>query len=130
VILVDTHVWLWFHGDPTRLGRAARERLQDPGTPLVVSAASAWEIAVKVGIGKLRLGQPLLSWWQTRLASARATELAVSAAHAAALEGLPPVHRDPFDRLLVAQANLEGLTLMTGDDVVLRYPGVFFDARS
>ena len=128
-MLVDTHVWLWLHGDPGRLGPLAQVLLADPANRLVVSAVSAWEISIKVGLGKLHLGLPVATWWRTRLASAHATELPITGEHAAAVDGLPNIHRDPFDRLLVAQANLEGLTLITADDAVLAYPGVFVDAR-
>ncbi len=128
-MLVDTHVWLWMHGSPERLGPLATALLRDPGTPLHVSAASAWELAIKASIGKLQLGQPVATWWRTRLASMQAVEIAVTGEHAAAVEALPPIHKDPFDRLLVVQANLAGLPLMTADDAVLAYPGVFVDAR-
>ena len=129
MILVDTHVWLWMHGDPDRLGPQATRTLTDPANQLWVSAASAWELGIKSALGKLRLGQPVSTWWPSRLNLSRASELAVTGAHGAAVEALPNLHRDPFDRILVAQANLEGLLLATADDQVLAYPGRFLDAR-
>lgn len=127
--LVDTHVWLWMHAEPTRLGSRTRALLGDPTNPLFVSVASAWEIAIKSALGKLALGMPAASWWSSRLVAVGALELAVAGEHACAVEALPPLHRDPFDRLLVAQANCVGLQLVTADDVVLAYPGRFVDAR-
>ncbi|MBX2799557.1 MAG: type II toxin-antitoxin system VapC family toxin [Myxococcales bacterium] len=129
MLLVDTHVWLWMHGEPDRLGALARAQLVDPGVTLFVSAASAWELGIKTALGKLRLGQPVATWWPTRLHASRARELPVTGSHGAAVEALPMLHRDPFDRLLVVQANLEGLTLVTADERVMAYPGRFLDAR-
>ena len=105
--LLDTHVLLWAAGVPERLPAAARTLIEDPATELVYSA----DFSVDPRL--LRRG----------LLEHGYTELAVTGAHAVAVDTLPPIHKDPFDRLLVAQAQIEGITLVTADEVVGRYPG-------
>lgn len=110
-LLLDTHALLWWlGGDP--VSPDARDRIADPATLVVVSAASAWEIAIKRAMGKLRLDGSVA----VLVAGAAFTPLPVSFAHAERAGALPPHHRDPFDRLLVAQAQLEGLALVTRDE--------------
>ena len=120
--LLDTHVLLWAAGVPERLPAAARTLIEDPATELVYSAASLWEVALKSGSGRADFSvDPRLL--RRGLLEHGYTELAVTGAHAVAVDTLPPIHKDPFDRLLVAQAQIEGITLVTADEVVGRYPG-------
>ncbi len=121
-LLIDTHLLLWAAGEPGRLGRAARLLLNDRGNELLFSAASLWEIVIKRALERedfrvdprvLRRGLLDNGW----------LELPVTSQHAIAFESLPPLHRDPFDRILLAQAYVEGITLLTADPQVARYPG-------
>ena len=121
-LLLDTHVLLWAAGEPERLPRSTLEMLEDPAVAVTFSAASIWEVAIKNDLGHpdfsvdprvLRRG----------LLEHGYVELPVTGAHAAAVDVLPDIHRDPFDRLLIAQAHAEGLTLLTADSVIGRYPG-------
>ena len=121
-LLVDTHVFLWWRGDDPRLGKAERQAIRDGQNDVFLSAASIWEIAIKHFLGRLEIPEP---------ASAAAVrlgfeQLAISFAHAEATALLPRLHRDPFDRMLVAQARAEGLTLVTSDPLIRAYPGVAF----
>lgn len=121
-LLVDTHLLLWAAGASARLPAEARALLEDRLNTPVFSAASLWEVTIKAGLGRpdfhvepslLRRGL-LDNGWQ---------ELAVSSAHAIAVAQLPPLHRDPFDRLLLAQATVEGMLLLTADAALAEYPG-------
>ena len=120
-ILLDTHVLLWAAGEPNRLPKAARALLNDPQNEPVFSAASLWEIAIKCGLGRsdFQVDARLL---RRGLLDNGYLELPVTSEHAVAIDGLPPIHKDPFDRLLVAQSMIEGITLLTVDPVVARYP--------
>jgi PIN domain nuclease of toxin-antitoxin system len=120
--LLDTHVPLWAAGMPERLSARAVALLNDRENRLFFSAASLWEIAIKRGLGRADFqidGRVL----RRGLLDNGYSELAISSVHAAATEGLPGLHKDPFDRLLVAQAAVEGITLLTADALVVRYPG-------
>ncbi len=119
-LLLDTHVFLWLQTEPERLGPAL-STISDPGNELLLSAASSWEIAIKHGLGRLDLPEPPASYVPDRMARMGATPLAVEHPHVLTVADLPPVHRDPFDRLLVAQARLLGLGLVTADPVFARY---------
>jgi len=121
-LLLDTHVLLRAAGLPHRLPADVLLLLQDPDTELVYSAASLWEVAIKSDRGRadFRADPRLL---RRGLNENGYTELPVSGAHSAAVDLLPKIHTDPFDRILVAQAQMEGLTLLTMDRVVARYPG-------
>jgi PIN domain nuclease of toxin-antitoxin system len=119
-ILLDTHVALWAITDDVRLPPAARNIILDPRTEVFVSAASVWEIAIKHSLARHDMpisGKEAAAWFE----EAGYIMLAVSASHAAAVEDLPPVHADPFDRLLVAQALTEPLRLLTHDQTVAGY---------
>jgi PIN domain nuclease of toxin-antitoxin system len=120
--LLDTHVLLWAAGQPERLSRKTRGLLNDPGNSLLFSVVSLWEIVIKQTIGRddFKVDPRLL---MRGLLDNGYGEIAVTSAHALAVEDLPPLHRDPFDRMLLAQARVEGLTLLTADAAVLRYPG-------
>lgn len=120
-VLLDTHVWLWMLAAPERLAPGSRRLVASADTELLLSAASAWEIAIKYAIGKLPLPSDpaaLVPEWMDRTA---VTPLAVLHRHALRVATLPPHHRDPFDRLLVAQAQLEGLPILTADRNFARY---------
>ena len=121
-ILFDTHVLLWAAGVPDRLPADARRLIENPATELIYSVASLWEVAIKNGLGRpdFSVDPSLL---RRGLLESGYTELDVTGAHAVAVHGLPPIHKDPFDRLLVAQALIDGVTLVTVDEVVGRYPG-------
>lgn len=119
--LLDTSTFLWAATDPAKLSRRARSLCESQRETLVVSAASLWEIIIKCGFGGLRIANPArtVSDWTARL-SARI--LPIEAAHTYAVYGLPAIHRDPFDRLLVAQAIAEDVPLLTSDERMRQYP--------
>jgi PIN domain nuclease of toxin-antitoxin system len=121
-LLLDTHVLLWAAAQPERLSPAARELLLNPQHELLFSAASIWEVSIKRGLGRddFRVDGRLL---RRGLLDNGYGELTITAAHALATEGLPGLHGDPFDRMLVAQATVEGILLLTSDPVVAQYPG-------
>lgn len=119
-VLLDTHVLLWWiEGDP-RLSATAQRMIAE-ANDVYVSAASAWEITIKVGLGKLSIAQKVDVYLQQHLQVNAFRPLAVTLTHATAVGDLPPLHRDPFDRLLVAQAQAEGLLLLSADELVARY---------
>ena len=119
---MDTNVWLWSLSEPNLLSRAAYEILADPAQELFLSAASLWEIAIKWSSGKLRLPEPPSTYVPRAMAQQGLRPLAISAQHVLAVSGLPQIHRDPFDRLLAVQSNLEDMTLITADRIFERYP--------
>ena len=120
--LLDTHLLLWAAGVPDRLPADARTLIENPAIELIFSVASLWEVAIKSGLGRADFSvDPSLL--RRGLLENGYTELDVTGAHVVAVHGLPPIHKDPFDRLLVAQALIEGVTLVTADEVVGRYPG-------
>jgi len=119
--LLDTHCWLWLQTERRRFATDLLESLADPATQRYLSAASVWEIAIKYAIGKLPLPEPPTSYVPERMRLSRFAGLAITDAHALAAAALPPHHRDPFDRVLVAQARIEGLTLVTADAVLEAY---------
>ena len=120
-ILLDSHCWLWSLAQPDRLAEDALASMRDGRNEVFLSAASVWEIAIKISLGKLTIFGPLTSFVPTRLAQQGLTSLPVTDRHAAHVTSLPHLHRDPFDRLLVAQAQIEGLALMTVDPEIARY---------
>ena len=119
--LLDTQILLWAAGQPDRLSAAARTLLNNPRNELLFSAASLWEIAIKKTLGRPDfVVEPRLL--RRGLLDNGYAELPVTSQHAVSIDGLPPLHKDPFDRLLLAQALTEGITLVTGDERVARYP--------
>jgi PIN domain nuclease of toxin-antitoxin system len=120
-ILVDTECWLWWHLAPERLGAGAMVLLEDRRSPLLLSAASSWEIAIKVALGKLELPAPAERFVPERLAEDGIDPLAIEHAHALRVARLPPHHSDPFDRLLIAQAQIERCSLLTADAQLFAY---------
>jgi len=127
-ILLDTHAWLWMNAEPERLSSEALGLVQDLSNELLLSAASAWEIALKVGIGKLVLPEPPSRYIPSRMQAGGVISLPVTVAHAAAVADLPHHHRDPFDRMLVAQAKLEGVPILTSDPQLGAYDVERIDA--
>ena len=121
-VLLDTHLLLWAAGQPEKLSVEARELLEDPENALSFSAASLWEVAIKAGLGRadFRVDPRLL---RRGLLDNGYGEIPVCSAHAVALDNLPSIHKDPFDRILVAQAKVEGIVLVTSDDIVSQYGG-------
>lgn len=121
-LLLDTHVLLWAAGDPARLSPVARALIEAPDNELFFSAVSLWEISIKRGLGRsdFQIDPRVL---RRGLLDNGYSELPVISEHAVAIEGLPPIHKDPFDRMLVAQATVEGITLLTADALVAQYPG-------
>jgi PIN domain nuclease of toxin-antitoxin system len=120
-LLVDTGCWLWSLTEPERLNEHARALLADRSNTILLSAASAWEIAIKAALGKLPLPEPPDTYVPSRIAAQGLTPLPILQTHALRTHGLPPIHRDPFDRLLVAQAQLESLSILTADRVFSGY---------
>jgi PIN domain nuclease of toxin-antitoxin system len=120
-ILLDTHCWLWMLTAPERLGPHALELVQSLDHTLVLSAASSWEIAVKYRLGKLALPHPPAEYVPRRMRSSGVTGMPVEHVHALRVADLPLHHRDPFDRLLVAQAQVESLPILTADPQLARY---------
>jgi PIN domain nuclease of toxin-antitoxin system len=120
-VLLDTHVFLWLNAEPGRIGDQLAI-LEDPGTELLLSAASSWEIAIKNALGRLSLPESPERYVPERLRRIGANALAIEHSHALAVATLPLLHRDPFDRLLVAQAKVLDLSIMTTDPAVAQYP--------
>jgi PIN domain nuclease of toxin-antitoxin system len=121
-LLLDTHLLLWAAGKPNRLPAAVRKLIDSPANELLFSAASVWEVAIKRGLGRSDFqADPRLL--RRGLLDNGYTELPILSDHVVAIESLPPIHKDPFDRLLVAQATVEGITLLTADSIVAEYPG-------
>jgi len=121
-LLLDTHVLIWAAGFPDRMSIEAQDLVADTDNDLVFSAASLWEVAIKSALGRedFTIDARLL---RRGLLDNGYSELPVASEHAVAIDGLPPIHKDPFDRLLIAQAMVEGITLLTADDLVAQYPG-------
>ena len=119
--LVDTECWLWWHLAPERLGAGAMAVLEDRRSPLLLSAASSWEIAIKVALGRLELPAPPERFVPEQLGEDGIDPLAIEHTHALRVARLPPHHNDPFDRLLIAQAQIEGCALLTADAQLVDY---------
>jgi len=121
-LLLDTHLLLWAAGEPQRLSREARTLLDNPDNELLFSAASLWEVAIKRGLGRedFKVDARLL---RRGLLDNGYSELPIISDHVVATDSLPLMHKDPFDRILVAQATVEGVTLLTIDSLVSQYPG-------
>ena len=121
-LLLDTHLLLWAAGKPGRLSADARRLMKDAANELVFSAASLWEIVIKRGLGRDDFQvDPRL--FRRGLLDNGYVELPIGSEHAVAIDGLPLLHKDPFDRILIAQALVEGIILLTMDPLVAQYPG-------
>ncbi len=123
-LLLDTHALLWTLLEPGRIPAATLAAVRAPGTTVYVSAASAWEIATKHGLGELGGAAAVVSGYQEHLARLRAEELPITGHHALTAGSLPWAHRDPFDRVIVAQAVLESLPVVTGDAALADFPAI------
>ena len=121
-LLLDTHLLLWAAGLPDRLSADALALIDAPENELFFSVASLWEIVIKRGLGRddFRVDARVL---RRGLLDNGYSELPIGSEHAVAIDNLPPIHKDPFDRMLVAQAMVEGITLLTSDPLVAQYPG-------
>jgi PIN domain nuclease of toxin-antitoxin system len=119
-LLLDTHLLLWAASEPQRLSAKARALLLDPSNQLVFSSASLWEITIKNGLERSDFNIDSRRLWRMLLVNGY-REISVTSEHTVAVNDLPPLHKDPFDRILVAQARIEGLTLLTADKMVAKY---------
>ena len=122
LILLDTHTLLWFLQGSSRLSLMARALIEDPGNRVLVSVVSCWEIAIKAGQGKLNLSEPSRTLLERELPANDLELLPISLEHATTVEGLTQHHKDPFDRLLIAQAIVEGLPIISVDGAFDAYP--------
>jgi PIN domain nuclease of toxin-antitoxin system len=120
-LLLDTHAFLWWVTDDDRLSEEAGDLIADGANDVYLSAASVWEIAIKAALGRLRLPQDVWSFTPAQLEKNAFQALPVHVSHAVAVIALPDLHRDPFDRMLVAQAVSEGLTIVSDDPHISRY---------
>ena len=121
-VLLDTHTFLWWIADDARLSDRAREVIADGRNDVLLSAASGWEIAIKAGLGKLEVPEDIEEFIDEQLSKNAFRALPIRLSHALRVNSLPDHHRDPFDRLLVAQSVLEGLPILSADPQVALYP--------
>jgi PIN domain nuclease of toxin-antitoxin system len=121
ILLLDSHAFLWFAWDDPNLSSSAKALIEDPANRKLVSVASCWEIAIKVGLKKLSLGEPATTFLPRELAVNGFGLLGIELAHATLVETLPPHHKDPFDRMLVAQTMIEKLSLVSADPILDHY---------
>ncbi len=119
--ILDTHTFLWWNMDDPQLSAAAREYIADGRNTLFLSAASAWEIAIKCASGRLSLPEPPQEYVPARMQSQGIQSLSIQVSHALRVFQLPAVHQDPFDRLLVAQSQMEKLPIITANAAIARY---------
>ena len=120
-LLLDTHVLLWFVLDEPRLSKTARTRIIESDDAVFISPASLWEVAIKIGLGKYSIPGPFEEFWTHQMSLNSFSLLPISLAHTARVIDLHPVHRDPFDRLLVAQALEESIPIVSGDAILDEY---------
>jgi PIN domain nuclease of toxin-antitoxin system len=120
-ILLDTHCWLWMLGAPERFSSSGLAYVTTPDNQLLLSAGSTWEIAIKHALGRLQLPLAPAEYVPSRLTATGTLSLAIDYRHALRAGQLPPHHRDPFDRILIAQAQVEGLPILTSDPSFARY---------
>lgn len=123
-LLLDTQCWLWWFAQPERLSEEVIAHIAAETNDLWFSVASVWEIGIKVAIGKLPLPEPIDRYISSRLLQLGARSLEITATHALQAAALPLHHRDPFDRMLIAQAQLEGMTLVSADAMFRQYSDV------
>jgi PIN domain nuclease of toxin-antitoxin system len=121
-LLLDTHIFIWWADEPEKLSSVALSALEDETNDLILSVVSAWEIQIKIQLGKLKLSQPLKGLVESQQETNDLQLLHIELPHVLALDSLPLHHKDPFDRLLIAQSIVEGVTLVTADDKFSAYP--------
>jgi PIN domain nuclease of toxin-antitoxin system len=120
-VLLDTHAFLWFTAGDSRLPASARQLIEDPANEKYISLASCWEISIKVSLGRLSVSMPLHQLFHDAIEGNGLECLSISRSHLLELPNLQMTHRDPFDRLLVVQTKVEGLTLLSRDDTLDGY---------
>ena len=120
-VLLDTHAFLWFVLDDPHISETATDTIAEPENEVFVSPASYWEIAIKISVGKYSLDEPLQSFFEDQITSNRFSILHIEPKHVAPLTSLPFHHRDPFDRLMVAQAIVEQIPIVSNDPVLDNY---------
>jgi PIN domain nuclease of toxin-antitoxin system len=125
-LLLDTHLLLWAAAG-TGLTQKAIDRIEDPDTELLFSSASIWEVAIKSAAGRADFSVDAAVFRRALLDSGYG-ELPITSAHAAAVSALPDLHKDPFDRIMIAQAAVEGITFLTADSMIIQYPGPIVSA--
>ena len=118
---IDTHALLWYIDQDHLLSPIAHAAMTDPSNEILVSAATIWEVSIKVGLGKLTISFPYAAWMTKAIADLRATVLPITVDYADAQTSLPKHHRDPFDRILIAQAMVEGVPLVSADSLLDAY---------
>jgi PIN domain nuclease of toxin-antitoxin system len=121
-LLLDTHTFIWWDSEPEKLSEPVLDLCQDQANEVLLSVVSVWEMQIKLQLGKLKLGFPLAEIVEGQRLTNNIQILPLVLAHVLALEHLPTVHKDPFDRLLIAQANQEGAILLSSDPVFAKYP--------
>ena len=121
-LLLDTCTFLWIIGGSAKLSQTALELFEDPGNEVYLSVASSWEMAVKSALGKLRLPAPAWRFIPTQRIAHGIESLTIDEESALQLERLPPLHNDPFDRMMVCQSIVHGLTILTPDEFISQYP--------
>lgn len=121
-LLLDAHLLLWAAGQSPQLSNTARDLIENPQNELFFSAASIWEITIKNGLGRVDF-QVDVSVLRRSLLDNGYAELTINSEHAVYVKSLPPIHKDPFDRMLIAQSSVEGITLLTSDATVAQYVG-------
>ncbi|WP_448601851.1 type II toxin-antitoxin system VapC family toxin [Thermoleptolyngbya sp.] len=129
-LLLDTQCWLWWFAQPEKLSEPVIEQIANEDNELWFSVASVWEMGIKVSIGKLLLPEPVGDYVSTRMTQLGARSLEITAAHAVQASLLPLHHRDPFDRMLIAQAQLEDLRLVSADSIFQQYEVALISATA
>jgi PIN domain nuclease of toxin-antitoxin system len=121
-LLIDTHILLWTANADARLEQTAIDLIENPETELLLSMASVWEMAIKINLGKLQLGKPLKDFMEETTRLYNVELLPIQLEHLIPIESLPQYHRDPFDRLLIAQAMVENIPILSQDTAFHQYP--------
>jgi len=129
-ILIDTQIFIWLFGFPNRLSPNVEKLLKNPANTVYFSSVSAWEIAIKYGNGKLQLPDSPKIYIPDRIQRANFKWLEIKHEHTLSVANLPPIHKDPFDRLLITQANVENLTLLSADSVFGNYSVKLIDSNT
>ncbi len=129
-ILLDTHIFLWMFLSPSRISANVELLIKDTNNEIFLSAISSWEIAIKYSIGKLKLPDAPEIYVPDRMKRANLKSLEISHEHTFAIAKLPPIHKDPFDRLLITQANVENFALLSADSVFSKYTVNLIDSTT